>query len=167
MKHLEDYFNLPEDNETEPLLDDGVIPVTQVPTAVQLKDALSVSEKIAIALKEVQGLDHLDSEMNEISRMALEKFQELSKYGMSVPEQHAGPILSEATKMLQIALAASDTKVKRKLEQVDLMLKQRRLDVQEERNKGTDDDDNDSPTSGFKISRNELLGIIKNEKKDG
>jgi hypothetical protein len=156
MKQLNDFFNLPEEQDD----DHQDQPETDQPTALEIRQALTVSERIAAALKEVQGLDELDGEMNEIAKMALEKFETLSQYGMSVPEQHAGPILGEATKMLKIALQASDTKVKRKLEQVELMLKQRRLDIMDDA--GGDEDDVPASGSGFKIDRNELFRIIKN-----
>jgi hypothetical protein len=60
--------------------------------------------------------------------------------------------------MLKIALEASDAKVQRKLKQIDLMQKQRRIEMQEAK---LPDDDDDDPLVSRAFDRNELLKSFK------
>ena len=132
-KKLEDLFNLPameEDSEptelSEPEFDDDVADVnTEV---VTLSDAMVISERINTALAEVRGMEEHDGEMDEIAQKALDNFEQLMSLGMNLTDMAAGPVFSSATQMLKVALEARDSKVTRKLKQVDMMIKKANLD---------------------------------------
>lgn len=159
-KQLEDFFNLPpsEDgddrNEVE-LFDEEQ--ETEVVDPAEIREQLSLSEKINEALREVRNMEDHEGEMTEIGKKALESYQDLMDLGMNVKDEAAGSIFNQAANMLKIALEASDAKVQRKLKQIDLMQKQRRLEMQEAKQQPEDDD----PEVARAFDRNELLKALK------
>ena len=151
-KKLEEEFNLPpieEVTKTEP---------TIVETEAEIEEtqnALSVSEKINAAFKEIKGLEDHEGEMNDIAKMAVESYEQLMQLGMNVSDMAAGKVFAEASNMLKIALDASDAKTKAKLQQIDLMLKKARID------KFSDKGSNEETVQATVFDRNDLLKIIK------
>ena len=126
-KKLEEEFNLPPIEE--------VTDTENVPTVAEThevieetQDALSVSEKINLAFKEIKGLEDHEVEMNDIAKKAINSYEQLMSLGMNVSDMAAGKVFAEASNMLKIALDASDAKTKAKLQQIDLMLKKARID---------------------------------------
>lgn len=155
-RKLEEVFNLP------PLGDNEVNSVDSQLESINLanlEDAIDMSEKINMALSEVQGMEAHDTEMDEIASKAVESYEQLMSLGMNMQDMAAGSVFSNAAAMLKIALEAKDSKVTRKLKQVDLMLKKARLD---KTSKGTaPDDDLDEPKM---MGRNEILAMINKPK---
>lgn len=152
-KKLEEEFNLPPIDEVS---DFENASVEDVKTELQtVEDALSVSEKINSALKEVRGMEEHDDEMDDIARQAIESYEQLMSLGMNMTDMAAGPVFNNAANMLKIALEAKDSKVSKKLKQVDMMLKKARID-QLEKKQGTSEDASTAKT----FDRNELLRII-------
>ena len=153
-KKLEEEFNLPpieEVTKTEP---------TIVETEAEIEEtqnALSVSEKINAAFKEIKGLESHEVEMNDIAKKAIESYEQLMQLGMNVSDMAAGKVFAEASNMLKIALDASDAKTKAKLQQIDLMLKKARIDKFD--NKGGEAE----AVQATVFDRNDLLRIIKDE----
>ena len=118
-----------------------------------------VSEKIDMAFKEVKGLEDHEVEMNDIAKEAIDSYKQLMSLGMNVSDMAAGKVFAEASNMLKIALDASDSKTKAKLQQVDLMIKKARLDNNTGRSGDTTAD------GSIVYDRNELLKIMnKNDK---
>lgn len=152
-RKLEEEFNLPHMDE-EPVSVTKEEAQTQIQT---VEDALSVSEKINMALAEVRGMEAHDSEMDEIAQQAVESYEQLMSLGMNMTDMAAGPVFNNAANMLKIALEAKDSKTTRKLKQIDLMLKKARLDQQ-----GGKTEDTSNITA---LDRNELLKML-NTKKD-
>ena len=154
-KKLEEEFNLPpieEVTKTEP---------TIVETEAEIEEtqnALSVSEKINAAFKEIKGLEDHEEEMNDIAKMAIESYEQLMQLGMNVSDMAAGKVFAEASNMLKIALDASDAKTKAKLQQIDLMLKKARIDKFSDKGSGEAEG-----VSATVFDRNDLLRIIKDE----
>lgn len=162
-KKLEEEFNLPpieealakeeQEKEDTPTLEETKAEI------VHIEDQLSVSEKINMAFKEVKGLEDHESEMNDIAKEAIDSYKQLMSLGMNVSDMAAGKVFAEASNMLKIALDASDSKTKAKLQQVDLMIKKARLDNNSGRSGETTAD------GSIVYDRNELLKIMnKNDK---
>ena len=152
----EEEFDLPP---TEDLADDAT--AEQVTHHVQtVEDALSVSEKINNALAEVRGMEVHDSEMDDIAVQAVESYEQLMSLGMNMTDMAAGPVFSNAAAMLKIALEAKDSKVSRKLKQLDLMIKKANLDERIRKNEGSDDVD----AKATVLDRNELLKMLGQQK---
>ena len=153
-KKLEEEFNLPPIEE--------VTNTENVPTVAEThdiieetQDALSVSEKINLAFKEIKGLEDHEVEMNDIAKKAINSYEQLMSLGMNVSDMAAGKVFAEASNMLKIALEASDAKTKAKLQQIDLMLKKARIDKFD--NKGAETES----VQATVFDRNDLLKIIK------
>jgi len=158
-KKLEEEFNLPPIEEVL-----GKDKPEEVPTIeeskneiVEVKEAISISDKINSAFKEIRGLETHESEMDDIGKKAIDSYEQLMNLGMNVSDMAAGKVFAEASNMLKIALEASDAKTKAKLQQVDLMIKKARLDKQT----GNSDDD----VKATVYDRNELLKIINQNDK--
>ena len=151
-RKLEEEFNLPHIDDVK---EDSVDPEAIKADIQTVEDALSVSEKINSALKEVRGMEEHDDEMDEIARQAIESYEQLMSLGMNMTDMAAGPVFNNAANMLKIALEAKDSKVTKKLKQVDMMLKKARID-QLEKKQGTLEDSGNAKT----FDRNELIRII-------
>ena len=158
-KKLEEEFNLPPIEEVL-----GKDEPEEVPTIeeskneiVEVKEAISISDKINSAFKEIRGLETHESEMDDIGKKAIDSYEQLMNLGMNVSDMAAGKVFAEASNMLKIALEASDAKTKANLQQVDLMIKKARLDKQT----GNSDDD----VKATVYDRNELLKIINQNDK--
>ncbi len=153
-KKLEEEFDLPSmfdtDSQQETHCDSE--DNTDITT---IEQALSISEKINGALAEVRGMESHDSEMDEIAQQAVDSYEQLMMLGMNMTDMAAGQVFNNAANMLKIALEAKDSKVNRKLKQIDLMLKKARLDQQEKKN-----DPDVQEVQATMFDRNELLKMI-------
>ena len=154
-KKLEEEFNLPP---LDVALSAAQPTQTENPIATiqTVEDAITISEKINMALSEVRGMEAHDSEMDDIARQAIDSYTQLMALGMNMTDMAAGPVFANAANMLKIALEAKDSKVSRKLKQVDLMLKKARLD----KANGVM-----SEEAGSQFDRNELLKLINQKDK--
>ena len=151
-KKLEEEFNLPpieEVTEQVPSVQESKQEIEEV------QDALTVSEKINAAFKEIKGLEDHEIEMNDIAKEAINSYKQLMDLGMNVSDMAAGKVLAEASNMIKISLDASDAKTKAKLQQIDLMLKKARID------KFSDKGNNEEAVQATVFDRNDLLKIIK------
>ena len=123
----------------------------------EVETALSTAEKIDHALRNVQGVEDHDVDMDDLAQQAVDSYQQLMNLGMNVSDRDAGSIFDSAAKMLKTALDAKDSKINSKLRQIDMMIKKARLD-----NNAGEYTSGDS--SGNKmLDRNELLKIINNK----
>lgn len=156
---LSELFNLPasEDittEEAETTIEENRELITAVDEAI---------DKIDAALPFVDNLDTSDKELDELSDLAKEKFQDLIDLGMNVEARFSGHILATAGTLLGHAITAKQAKLDKKLKMVDLQLKKARLDMQikqaEEKNDGEKILDAEDG-QGVIIDRNELLKQI-------
>lgn len=126
-KRLEELFNLPEpDAEEPPELADPKELFTEQQT--QLESASALIDRIDQALPQVRDLDSADEELDELSDMAKEKFEDLMNLGMNVEARFSGQILQTAGVLLGHAITAKQAKIDKKLKIIDLQLKKLRLD---------------------------------------
>ena len=134
-KKLEELFNIPS-MDTEPDTDlvepdfdeEEVVEVDTETEIMEISEAMELATRINTALAEVRGMEEHDGEMDEIAQKALDNFDQLMSLGMNLTDMAAGPVFSSATQMLKVALEARDSKVSRKLKQVDMMIKKANLD---------------------------------------
>ena len=155
-RKLEQEFNLPPMDEVSDFENASVEDVQQQLQTVE--EALSVSEKINNALAEVRGMEVHDSEMDDIAVQAVESYEQLMSLGMNMTDMAAGPVFSNAAAMLKIALDAKDSKVSRKLKQIDLMIKKANLDAR------TAKSDDSVEATATVLDRNELLKMLGDKK---
>jgi len=159
-RKLEEEFNLPSLEEALQNTASVDEPVEQpLATIDEVQEAISISEKIDNALAEVRGMEVHDSEMDAIALEAMTSYQQLMSLGMNMSDMAAGQVFNNAANMLKIALEAKDSKVQRKLKQVDLMLKKARVD-QTAKKAGADDAEEIASNT---FDRNELLKMLGNK----
>lgn len=124
-KKLEELFNLgtvesPNENLAAEDLQEHRQIIQEVDVAI---------DKIDAALPLVHDLDATsDRELDELSDLAKQHFEDLMSLGMNVEARYSGVIFQTAGMLLGHALAAKTAKIDRKLRTVDLQLKKARLD---------------------------------------
>jgi len=158
---LEELFNLPprENPDATPEQAEAVIEENRE-MIYAVDDAI---DKIDAALPFVSDLDRSDAELDELSDLAKEKFQDLIDLGMNVEARFSGHILATAGTLLGHAITAKQAKLDKKLRMIDLQLKKARLDQQAQKNDGeklVDAEDGKAVV----IDRNELLAQLLNKK---
>lgn len=157
-KKLEDLFNLPPDSEDTV---DGTSE-TQHPDLEQHRTTISAIDeaidKIDAALPTVRDLETADAEMDELAKLAKDKFEDLMDLGMNVEPRYSGVIFQTAGMLLGHAITAKTAKLDKKLKMVDLQLKKARLD--QTAKKGGDADDTPVDGQGIVLDRNALIAQI-------
>jgi len=156
---LEELFNLPPTEETT--VTDGTPSIDQQRAII--KEVDEAIDKIDAALPFVNDLDISDKELDDLSDLAKEKFQDLIDLGMNVEARFSGHILATAGTLLGHAITAKQAKLDKKLRMVDLQLKKARLDQANAKNDGEKLIDA-ADGKGIIIDRNELLKQILGDK---
>jgi hypothetical protein len=160
---LQELFNLPPAEENTANNDtDSTAPSIEEQRAIIQEVDLAI-DKIDAALPFVNDLDISDRELDDLSDLAKEKFQDLIDLGMNVEARFSGHILATAGTLLGHAITAKQAKLDKKLRMVDLQLKKARLDQQNSKNDG-EKLVNASDGKGVVLDRNELLRQILGEK---
>jgi hypothetical protein len=123
-KKLEDLFDLasPTANSSESRT------LTVEESQAVLAELDDTIDKIEAALPAVRGLDVADQEFDELAKMAVDSFNDLSDLGMQVDSRFASEIFSVASQMLGHAITAKNAKVMKKLKIIDLQLKKLKMD---------------------------------------
>ena len=156
---LEELFNLPPADSTTPEEAQSNI---EEQRAI-IKEVDLAIDKIDAALPFVNDLDISDKELDDLSDLAKEKFQDLIDLGMNVEARFSGHILATAGTLLGHAITAKQAKLDKKLRMVDLQLKKMRIDAQiaKDNNKSDGDKIVDAEDGRAVIlDRNELLKQI-------
>ena len=128
-----------------------------------IKEVDAAIDKIDAALPFVNDLDISDKELDDLSDLAKEKFEDLISLGMNVEARFSGHILATAGTLLGHAITAKQAKLDKKLRMVDLQLKKARLDQQNSKNDG-EKLITAADGRGVVLDRNELLRQILGEK---
>jgi hypothetical protein len=160
-KRLEEVLNLPPMKDVLDSELEEHIPTKEesLEKSVQILKALSHAEKVDHALATVTDLEEHDEEMDEISREALEAYQEIKELAMNMTDLHSGKMMEVAVRMLETALEARDRKANRKLKTIELQMRKLKLD----REAGEADENNDP---GIEFDRNEILKRLTSPRKN-
>ena len=156
---LESLFNLPPADSTTPEEAKSTIEENRA----IIKEVDLAIDKIDAALPFVNDLDISDRELDDLSDLAKEKFQDLIDLGMNVEARFSGHILATAGTLLGHAITAKQAKLDKKLRMVDLQLKKARLDQQNAKNDGEKIIEAEDGRAVV-LDRNELLKQILNKK---
>jgi len=156
-KKLHELFELPDEVE----INNDFIEKAEVGVITQ--EAYSNLEKIENALPQVRGLESSDTEMDELAKLAIDSFNDLSNLGMQVDSRFASEIFSVAGNMLGHAITAKTAKMNKKLKMIELQLKKAQLD--QKLASKTEELENTPLGEGSLIDRNELLKTILASKK--
>jgi len=156
-RKLEELFDL------APSVEKTVEPTLPPPEDLrsQLQTLDLTIDKIDAALPGVRGLEANDTEMDSLSKMATDSYNELMTLGMQVDSRFASEIFSVASNMLGHAITAKTAKMDKKLKMIDLQLKKMRLDQQQAvidaRAAEAGDGEAMQTAQGMVLSRNDLL----------
>jgi hypothetical protein len=158
-KKLESLFNLPESAEptaaeSQAIIEENKEVITAVNTAI---------DKIDAALPLVRDLDTGDNELDELAKLATDKFQDLMDLGMNVDARFSGTILQTAGTLLGHAITAKTAKMDKKLRMIQLQLSKERLDFQREQADKKVSSDDAIEGQGVVLDRNALLQQILNK----
>lgn len=130
-KKLESLFNLPASASAE----DNVNPAASQEEIEKNKEILGQVnldiDKIDAALPSVHDLDTADRELDELAKLAQDRFEDLMDLGMNVEARFSGTILQTAGVLLGHAITAKTAKIDKKLKMIDLQLKKAKLDQAE------------------------------------
>lgn len=161
-KKLESLFNLPDvDNLSADYADTGTVKNAIDENQQMLDTANNIIDRIDAALPQVHELDTADDELDELSDLAKQKFEDLMDLGMNVEARFSGTILQTAGVLLGHAISAKQAKIDKKLRMVDLQLKKMRLD----QTAAKDPANNALDGHATVIDRNELLNkLLANSK---
>jgi hypothetical protein len=167
-KKLESLFNLPDTKvDTDMTIDEAVQFAKDNQTIItQVDDAI---DKIDASLPLVRDLEAGDEELDELAKLAKEKFEDLMDLGMNVDPRFGGPIMQTAGVLLGHAISAKTAKMDKKLKMIQLQLAKAKHDHQVKKDAakaGPEEDDEPIDGKGMVLDRNALLAqIIENSKK--
>lgn len=155
-KKLEELFNLPSADatpeETEAVFEENKSIMQSVDDAI---------DKIDNALPLVRDLEAGDAELDELAKLAKDKFEDLVDLGMNVEPRFAGVIMQTAGMLLGHAITAKTAKMDKKLKMINLQLAKAKLDHQIKKDAGKAmDDEEPVDGKGILLDRNELLKQI-------
>jgi hypothetical protein len=164
-KKLEELFNLPE------------IPKDAVPDTEStfhsidenraiLRDVDDAIDKINVALPTVRDLDASDQEMDDLAKLATDKFEDLMDLGMNMDPRFGGVVFQTAGTLLGHAITAKTAKMDKKLRMVSLQLQKARLDHQVKKDAGKAAEDEPVDGQGIVLDRNALLDQILQKNKN-
>ena len=128
-----------------------------------IKDVDDAIDKIDAALPYVNDLDVSDAELDELSDLAKDKFNDLIDLGMNVEARFSGHILATAGTLLGHAITAKQAKLDKKLKMIQLQLNKAKLDHQIAKDNDKNDGDkliDAEDGRGVVLDRNELLKQI-------
>jgi hypothetical protein len=159
-KKLSDLFDLPEladtaeSNEALQTIKDNKETIAQVDAAI---------DKIDAALPMVHDLDATDTDLDELSTLAKDKFNDLMDLGMNMDPRFGGVVFQTAGTLLGHAITAKTAKMDKKLRMIQLQLQKARLDHQISK-----DDPEGKPIDGQGVilDRNQLLEQILQKNKN-
>lgn len=162
-KKLSELFDLPTDLASI----ESVEPDEELKTITENQDIIArvddAIDKIDIALPTVRDLEASDAEMDELAKLATDKFEDLMDLGMNMDPRFGGVVFQTAGTLLGHAITAKTAKMDKKLRMVQLQLQKARLDHQM-----TKDTPEDRPIDGqgIVLDRNALLEQILQKNKN-
>jgi hypothetical protein len=156
-RKLESLFDLPPSTPVE----DEPAPQPVEDFRSQLQTLDDTIDKVDAALPGVRGLESSDAEMDSLSKMATDSYDELMTLGMQVDSRFASEIFSVASNMLGHAITAKTAKLDKKLKMILLHMMNIRLDQQRAvipaKPADADAGEGMQTAQGMVLSRNDLL----------
>lgn len=137
-------------SETSDMIEENKLMIEEIDTVI---------DKIDAALPTVRGLEATEEEMDELAKLAKDKFNDLMDLGMNMEARFSGTVFQTAGVLLGHAITAKQAKLDKKLRMIDLQLKKQKLDKQYK------DQDREQPIEGESkiMDRNSLLAAILNK----
>ena len=131
-----------------------------------MRDVDDAINKIDIALPTVRDLDASDQEMDDLAKLATDKFEDLMELGLNMDPRFGGVVFQTAGTLLGHAITAKTAKMDKKLRMVSLQLQKARLDHQVKKDAGKAAEDEPVDGQGIVLDRNALLDQILQKNKN-
>lgn len=165
MKKLDELFNLPASVEEEPEEEGNIILELSKEPVIDDQTLMNI-EKIEKALPMVTGLEASDDEMDELAKIAVEGYRDISDLAMQVDGRYSSELFSAASNLLGHAITAKTNKMQKKLKMIELQLKKMALD--QKASMKEKEIENIPAGEAKTFDRNDLLRVfaVKPEKKD-
>jgi hypothetical protein len=141
-KKLEELFDLPE--------------VTSDISKEDIKNAITTANNIESTLP-VEPENVTDNELDDLTKRAMESFDNLMSLGMNTEPRFSAPIFDSASKMLGHAVTAKLGKAQKKLKETELKLRMMKMEADK---KPSDDS---IPVEAKVWDRNELIRNFKQQ----
>jgi len=163
-KQLQELFNLPDAQLSDEEIIDETEESLDIPSDITTT-ALTTLEKIEESLPRIRGLEAADSELDELSNLAINSYKDLMELGMQVDSRFSSEIFAVGSTMLGHAITAKTAKINKKLKMLDLQIKKVALDQKQAqidaKNSEKEAELNATPLgSGKAFDRNELLKMF-------
>ena len=145
------------DPDVQQVIEENRSIITEVDAAI---------DKIDASLPMINDLAAMDSELDELAKLAKDKAEDLLDLGMNVDPRFGGPIMVTAGQLLGHAITAKTAKMDKKLRMISLQLQKARLDHQISKDSKKDYEEEPIDGKGIVLDRNALLASIleKNKK---
>lgn len=115
-----------------------------------------MQKRVDAALPQVSGIQHNDSEMDDIAAEAMQTYRDIKDLAMNVEARHAAELLQVAAGLLQTALDAKIKKTEGKLRTVSLQLQALRTQAKQAQSGGVIE------TQGAVVgNRNQIMASLK------
>ena len=131
-----------------------------------MRDVDDAIDKINVALPTVRDLDASDQEMDDLAKLATDKFEDLMDLGLNMDPRFGGVVFQTAVTLLGHAITAKTAKMDKKLRMVSLQLQKARLDHQVKKDAGKAAEDEPVDGQGIVLDRNALLDQILQKNKN-
>jgi hypothetical protein len=141
-KKLEELFDMPE--------------VTSDISKEDIKNAITTANNIESTLP-VEPENVTDNELDDLTKRAMESFDNLMSLGMNTEPRFSAPIFDSASKMLGHAVTAKLGKAQKKLKETELKLRMMKMEADK---KPSDDS---IPVEAKVWDRNELIRNFKQQ----
>jgi len=152
-KRLQEVFGFDQldDAQDPPVVENMTVEETRH-AIVNIDETL---DKIDDALPAIRDLAASDKELDELSDLAKQSYQDLSDLAFNVDSRYSAELFAVASTMLSHALTAKTTKLNKKLKMIDLQLRKLKLD--QDATKKSGELGNIPTAQGQVLSRNDLL----------
>ena len=170
---LEDLLNLPASSEIENIRKALAEQNNKIEKEAEETESLSVelSPLAEQAMTQIDDreerisqlidLTEFDNDTETLFKESMDAFREILSIAKDVPAPSMGKAFEAAAIFAKIALDSKNSKIKARLDAIDLALKKKRIDLVE--NKKDDKDNSALDASGSFMDRNALIAHIKDE----
>jgi len=168
---LNDLFELPSSDEIENIrkalheqndkMEKEAIEAESLSTELTplAKQAMNQVAEREERVNQLVDLTEFDNDMDDLFKESMDAFREILSIAKDVPAPSMGKTLEAAAIMARIALDSKNSKIKARLDAIDLALKKQRVDEVTKK----DEENNPQDVSGAFLNRNQLLAHIKSE----
>lgn len=130
----------------------------------RMSNALAKVDPNTLVATDPEGTETLEAEMNEVISTALQAHKDLMDMGFNIEPKNAGQIFTPATRMLEIAMAASKNKAEQRMKATKLRMEKEAHDRAMQNHQEEGVIEGEIPTTSeksFIAKRDDLIRKIK------